>query len=437
MDGDSVPKSIIQEDVILSGAKNPEGLGIGKGMDGSRARKLGRSCRANICWILRRSAPQNDRTRACEYRRRLEMTQGSRASFFFTLFAAVPLFLAGCGMVAPPQAPSLYLPQPVTDLTASRVGNSVHLHWTMPKRTTDRILLKGDQKAYICRSVASGPCEPAGDAKFAPEAPAAFTDTLPVGLTSGQPQLITYTVELLNRNGRTAGPSNPAWSASGTAPAQTSGFAADIHTDGVLLHWQPTQDASSVIRIQRTLVPKPGTSTKGSSGLLRKGAEVPAQQTLEVAYAPQSDPAHAYDKDAAFNQSYRYTAQRVAVLTLATHKIEIASDPSPAAILNTRDIFPPSVPGGLVAVGSPEEHAIDLSWSPDTENDLAGYIVYRRETGSNTGATRISPAQPVTEPAFRDATALPGKRYAYAVSAIDQDGNESAHSSETEEALPQ
>ena len=364
------------------------------------------------------------------------MKRRVRAFISFIPLTAMLLFLVACGMVAPPQPPSLYLPQPITDLTATRINNEVHLHWTMPKRATDRVLLKGDQDAHVCRSFWSNPCDPAGDAKYAPEAQADFIDHLPAALTSGPPQLITYTVELRNHRGNTAGPSNPVWSASGPAPAQAKSFVPEIHTEGVLLQWQPTPDASSFIRIQRTLVAKTTAVPKQSSALLRKGSEVPAQQTLEVAYNPQHDPAHAYDKDAAFNQEYRYTAQRIQTLTLSGHKIEIASEASPAVTLNTRDIFPPAVPTGLVAVASPEEHAIDLSWSPNPENDLAGYIVYRREEGAAATSTRISPAQPIPGPAFRDTTAVPGKHYAYSVSAIDQDKNESQRSPEVEESLP-
>lgn len=365
------------------------------------------------------------------------MNQRARASLSLLSLAAVLPFLAACGMVAPPQPPSLNLPEPPTDLTATRIGNEVHLHWTMPKRATDRVLLKGDQDAHICRSIANGPCETAGDAKYAPEAEADFTDQLPGALTSGTPQLITYTVELRNHRGKTAGPSNPAWSASGAAPAPAIAFAAEIHAEGVLLHWQPTQDASTVIHIERTLVKKQEPSSKQSSALFRKGAEAPTQQTLEVGHEPERDPGHAYDKDAAFDETYHYTAHRIATLNLGGHKLEIASDPSPAVTLNTRDVFPPAVPTGLVAVASPDEHAIDLSWSPDTENDLAGYVIYRREAGSTAAPTRISPAPPVIGPAFRDAAAVPGKRYAYSVTAIDHDKNESARSPEVEESLPQ
>jgi hypothetical protein len=376
------------------------------------------------------------------------MEQRTRASLFVFInlaaalpFLALPL-LTACGTPGPPQPPSLHLPQPPTDLTAARVGNEVHLHWTMPKRSTDRVLLKGDQDAHICRSIAKGPCESAGDAQYAPLAAADFTDHLPAALTSGSPQLITYTVELRNRRGRTAGPSNPAYSASGVALTKPAAFHAEIRADGVVLHWQPAPDGDMLIRIQRTLIPKPGSSAKTASApkptsaSMRQGAEVSLVQTLEVPYASQHDPARAFDKDAAYNQVYRYTAQRVTTLTLNGRKIEIASDPSDAFTLNTRDIFPPVVPSGLIAVASPDEHVIDLSWSPNAENDLAGYFVYRREAGSSAAPVRISP-EPVATAAFRDADARPGTRYAYSVSAVDQDHNESARSQETEEALPQ
>jgi Fibronectin type III domain len=369
----------------------------------------------------------------------MELRARTSQFVFMALAAALPSLIA-CGTPAAPQPPSLYLPQPVTDLAATRNGNEVFLQWTMPKRTTDRVLLKGDQDAHICRSVENGPCETAGDAKFAPNLPARFTDHLPGPLVSGPPRLITYTVELRNRLGRTAGPSNPAYSAAGAAPIAAIAFAGEARADGVLLHWQPVQDSqgseATFLRLDRTLVPKAAISTRPSSASQRKGIEVPSQQTLEVPFADQHDPARTLDKDAALDNTYTYMAQRIARLTLSGHSIEVASAPSETITVNARDIFPPSVPSGLVTVASPDEHVIDLSWSPNPESDLAGYIVYRRESGSNPTPARISPAQPVPTPSFRDSNARPGTRYAYSISSIDQDGNESARSPEVEETLP-
>lgn len=340
-------------------------------------------------------------------------------------------------MVAAPQAPSLYLPQPPTDLTAVRTGDDVVLHWTMPKNATDKAPLKGDQEAYICRSLDAAPCEGAGSVHFAPKAKAEFIDHLPPALTAGALRLLTYTVQLRNHSGRTAGPSNLAYSASGTAPEQITSFAADVRADGVLLHWQPSSGGASFIRIQRTLVLPPGQKAKSSSDQMRKGAEVPPQQTLESPYPSQHDPGRSLDKDVAFDTTYRYSVQRITKSTFAGHEVEVAGTPSETITIDARDIFPPAAPTGLVAVSSPEEHAIDLSWVPNTENDLVGYAVYRRQQGSNAAPTRISPPEPVAGPSFRDTTVQPNTTYVYSVSAIDQDKNESVRSPEIEASLPQ
>jgi fibronectin type 3 domain-containing protein len=96
------------------------------------------------------------------------------------------------------------------------------------------------------------------------------------------------------------------------------------------------------------------------------------------------------------------------------------------------------VPTGLAAVASlganGGETAIDLSWQPDTEADVAGYVVYRREGDGEW--ERISPAEPVVGPAFRDTHVQQGHTYRYAVSAVDQGGHESARSEEARESVP-
>ena len=42
------------------------------------------------------------------------------------------VLLVGCGAPAAPSAPSLNLPNPAENLSATRIGNDVHLAWTMP-----------------------------------------------------------------------------------------------------------------------------------------------------------------------------------------------------------------------------------------------------------------------------------------------------------------
>lgn len=336
---------------------------------------------------------------------------------------ALPLLLmAGCGMVAAPQPPSLRLPEPVTDLTAQRTGNQVELHWTMPKRDTDKVLLAGGQNAQVCRRVDSGPCEVAGNLRFAPTVSATFTDHLPAALISGPPRPLIYTVELENHVGRDAGPSNVGIVGTGAAPPQIMGLEARAQADGIVLSWTP-EGVDDTVHIERKMVDK----------TVDKKSTIPLEQTLEFSG---DDGGHVLDQDAVLDHTYAYSVQRIEKLTLQGKLVEVASVPSETITINARDVFPPAIPTGLQAVADPVAHAIDLSWQPNTEADLAGYTVYRREAGSSAEPVRISPpAQPA--PSFHDATTLPGHSYDYFVSAVDRDGNESPRSAEVEESLPQ
>jgi hypothetical protein len=124
-------------------------------------------------------------------------------------------------------------------------------------------------------------------------------------------------------------------------------------------------------------------------------------------------------------ESYRYTAQRVRAVSLGGHALELRSPISQPVTVAMRDIFPPHPPSGLEAVpggATAADRSIDLSWSPNTEADLAGYIVYRQEIDSKGEAagtaTRLN-ATPVVGPAYRDQTAIAAHRYAYRVTAVD------------------
>ena len=350
-----------------------------------------------------------------------------------SLAAAVYLLLAaatGCGMVAAPQPPSLKLPQPVADLTAHRAGNQVSLHWTMPKRATDKVLLEGKQKAAICRREATGACVHVGSLKLLPQAEASYVDKLPAALSSDPLRPLVYLVELQNASGRSAGPSNPAVTAAGSAPAQVASLGAHAEPDGVVLSWTPT-GATETIRIHRVLAKPAATPKTAKNPFLASKQTIPAQQTLEFT-GP--DEGRVLDHDAALDHTYTYTLQRIDDITLEGQTVEVASAPSVSMTINARDLFPPATPSGLEAVADAESHAIDLSWQPGTEPDLAGYRIYRRAAGSAGAPARIGAV--AAAPSFRDTSALPGHAYQYSVTAVDRDGNESTRSAEVDEMLP-
>ncbi len=353
---------------------------------------------------------------------------------------------AGCGLAANPQPPTLWLPNPVKDLKAERTGNRVRLHWTMPGDTTDKVTLKGPQHAHICWNMVglavraqtspaakADPCHGAGDANYAPRKPADFTTDLPSDLLTGSPRAIRYFVELENHAGKSAGPSNSALVATGTAPPAVTGLRLETRADGVLLHWDPrAPEANLVLRIHRTLVAQAGAPKANPSS----GVPPSQQQTLEV-NLDRSDAGEALDRDAALNRVWRYTAERVLGVQADKHVLEIAGMPSEAVTIDAKNVFPPPVPVGLAAVPDEQARAIDLSWTPDTDPRLAGYVIYRRDLTADTPQGRISGKSPVVPPAFEDRNVQPGHRYAYSVSAVDQDGNESARCAEIEEELPQ
>jgi hypothetical protein len=317
----------------------------------------------------------------------------------------------------------------------------VTLTWTMPKKNTDKLLLKGNVAVRVCRKESTGGnCAVAGvELSFAPGAEGAFTETLPAALAAGAPRPLSYFVELRNRNGRSAGLSNAAVVLAGVAPAPVANLTAEVRKQGVVLRWTPTAaQESSAIRLHRRLLNPP--ASKPHEGLLTPQPEPIERNLLVDSCAPdaRTKVCRALDKEIRFGQTYEYRAQRVARVAVDGQTLELAGEFSAPLRVEVQDIFPPAVPTGLAAVATTGENAadiaIDLSWQPVTDTDQAGYAVYRRE--GDAAWQRISPAAPLVPPAFHDAQVQPGHTYRYAVSSIDQGGHESARSVEAEETVP-
>jgi len=106
-----------------------------------------------------------------------------------------------------------------------------------------------------------------------------------------------------------------------------------------------------------------------------------------------------------------YTVRSIRGAGLASVEGEAST---PACITPTDD-FPPAAPAGLSTATEPG--AIVLTWEPNTEADLAGYVVLRGEAGDAT-LTPLT-GSVTTDARFVDRTVRPGVRYVYAVQAID------------------
>jgi hypothetical protein len=342
--------------------------------------------------------------------------------------------LSSCGTPGAPQPPSLNLADAVTDLAAIRTGNQVALSWTMPKRNTDKTAIKAEVATRICRREASGACDPVGtDVMVASGEAGSYTETFPGSLATGAARPVSYFVELRNRKGRSAGLSNAATVLAGEAPRRIEGLKAEVRKQGVVLHWT-ADDENDAVRLERTLLT--AATTKLQRGPLAAPRE-PAKETLLVDAG--SEQGRAFDKSVRFGESYAYRAQRVSRVSVDGKTLELAGEFSSPVNVEAKDVFPPSIPTGLAAVASAgtngQAEAIDLSWQPDADADVAGYVVYRSE---GVGAwQRISASTRTIEPAFHDAQVQAGRTYHYAVSAVSKNGHESNRSDEAQETVPQ
>ena len=368
---------------------------------------------------------------------------GSRLGLICVLTLCSAGFSTGCGEPGAPQPPSLNLPQPVRDLQASRVGDMVQLSWSWSGRNTDRTPSSGPVRIRICRIAGTGPCELVAEQPLAKGSGMSFKETLPTAILQDQPRLLTYYLELVNRVHQSAGRSNAAFAPGGDSVPALQVEQPLLRAQGVELRWSPAiwstrANGERLLKIVRTLESAPARSkTPEAAGkLLAAPRKQPAEQTLEIALDERApDPGRALDRTIATGATYQYTLQRVERLVLDGHAVEQAGAVSAPFSVTARDIFPPTVPQQLAAAADSSSQAIDLSWSPDNEVDLAGYFVYRREAKSSGTPTRVSGNDPLTGPSFHDATVTPGVAYAYSVSAVDASGNESSRSAESTETL--
>ncbi len=382
-----------------------------------------------------------------------------RSASTLLLAVSATVVLAGCATIGPPRPPSLELPKPPSDLRAVRKGDRVILSWTVPSVTTDRQTIRNLGATRICRGLEtklmqcgapvgeavaqknSGSPQPGSTQSNSAQSnsthpkPAqiskqkvagSYTDSLSTQLESDNPaDFVTYAVEVLNADGRTAGLSNQVRVSLGRTLPPPRDFAARVTGQGVVLTWScdfpPADSTKPVGRVYRVYRRPEGSSQQIVAG------EVPAGSERNVTLT---------DSNIEWEKTYEYHVETVTAMAREKEpELQIEGDDSPEVKVFTDDVFPPAVPSGLQAVfsGPGQKIFIDLVWAPVTDVDLDGYNVYRHEEG--VAAVKVN-AELVKTPAYRDANVAPGKHYFYSVSAVDMRGNESARSEEAGETVP-
>jgi hypothetical protein len=297
----------------------------------------------------------------------------------FTAAICFSLLLTGCGYVGDPLPPALNIPERVTDLRAVQRGDKIIVDYTIPPRTTEGLLLKR-----------TGPPDlQIGDT--AVEAPA-DKGHVEVSAKDWIGRDATVRVRINNGRGRYSDWSNTVMLSVIPALEPPSNVVAKSDARGVRITWSGAGEKWRVVRLgdkMTTVVDRP----------------------------------EYIDNEAPYGKEYQY--QIVALLKTAE------SEPSAVVTITPKDEFQPAIPVGLTALAGLD--SIELSWDRNTEEDLKGYRIYR---AMDAGPFELI-APLVEAPSYSDKAVMPGKKYRYAVSAIDQVGNESDKSAPIEIATPQ
>jgi hypothetical protein len=348
--------------------------------------------------------------------------------------------LSGCASSGPPLPPSLEVPSPVTDLRALRKGDKVYLAWTEPTKTTDHQTIRDAGPTLICRSRenamnacgrAVGAAPPAARKRISskkqaplPKTTATYEDILPVVPGVRPDDVVTYAVDVLNDRNRGAGLSNQVQLPLLPAVPPPVEFQAEVTGQGVKLIWASASSPPQFANVEYRL------------RVYRRQEGSQSDDKIAEPVITDWQRSNVLDTTFEWEKTYNY---RAAVLTVISPPgkpaMEIEGDDTASVRVLAHDTFPPAVPSGLQAdfSGPGQPLFVDLIWSPDTEADLAGYNVYRRD--ENGQAAKLN-SELVAGPAYRDDKVQSGKNYFYSVSAVDMRGNESAKSEETSETVP-
>jgi len=245
----------------------------------------------------------------------------------------------------------------------------------------------------------------------------AYADAFDPQDTSWKDKRIRYAIRLVDARGRPSPLSGYALVYPALSVAQPPrDLQAAVTQEAIRLQWQPPEqnlDASPATEVRFNVYRRAAGSAVESR---RNSAPLPTPQFAET--------------DFTFGEEYEYVVRAVSYVQGAP----VESRPSPALRVRPVDTFPPAAPTNVT--GASAAGIVNLFFPSSPEKDLRGYIIYRRERGTNDPPTRLTPT-PIQRTTFQDLTGVRGRVYLYFVTAVDVFGNESERSQPVEvEVVP-
>jgi len=363
-----------------------------------------------------------------------------RAIFLVSLPFSV-FGLVGCGAPGEPIAPSPPTPVAITDLRVRQSGDGAQLTFTLPNKTVhgDRLtetpaieILRGnlkidgspDSKSF--RVVETIPGTMAG--KYLSDDHVQVVDPVSPEDTRLHPgATLAYRVRTRVSKKRASPDSNAVSLAMFPVPQRISGLQAKVSESAVELKWSAparTSGGEALSEVPEQHIYRgeidPRSYDPSTKDLLGVKWIAPP---LRIG---QSDEESFLDSQFEFGKTYVYVVR--SAIKVQGNSLE--SDPSDPLLIAPVDTFAPAAPENVIAAvtsgtsdAAPE---VDLSWSINSETDVAGYRDYRSEQENDKGEPVASDL--LLSPAYRDISVRLNSRYWYRVTAVDRAGNESVAS---------
>lgn len=324
----------------------------------------------------------------------------------------------GCGAVGEPRPPLLNIPERAQDLTARQTPEGIVLEWTWPRMTTEGELLPDLARFDVYGwEVAPGspvPDEGLFERESRPLAAMEGSALAPYG-PGERVRFVLDAARLMGKHvalgvrtesgrGRSLGFSGLVLIEVIAPPAQPGRPSVTIAKDAIVVAW-PTVESASSYGVERSSGPEGPFETIGSS-----------------------DSTEFRDTSYQAGEPYAYRVRAIA----GAPPGEATGPPSEAVAVTPRDVFAPAIPTGMRDVAT--ETAVELSWEQNQEPDLAGYRVLRWQEGSEPVPVH---EELLPSPSYSDTNVSRGQQYLYAVTAVDQDGNESEPSEPIQVRMPE